>query len=77
VDQIGASLMEGPSSANSDASPVIGPRKGGKPMPPNMKKGAPMGGAIKKCRAEEHSWVADLKGKKLEGGVVEIVAQFC
>ena len=30
------------------ASPVIGPRKGGKPMPPNMKKGAPMGGAIEK-----------------------------
>ena len=30
------------------APPVIGPRKGGKPMPPNMKKGAPMGGAIEK-----------------------------
>ena len=30
------------------APPVIGPRKGGKPMPPNRKKGAPMGGAIEK-----------------------------
>jgi hypothetical protein len=26
----------------------MGPRKGGKPMPPNRKKGAPMGGAIEK-----------------------------
>jgi hypothetical protein len=44
-----------------------------------MKKGAPMGGAIEKMprRRQPLHWVADLKGKKLEGGVVEIVAQFC